>query len=377
MFIYGGDMFSDSIKRMPFSKATDYFGSARENTVNLSLGEPRDMPPSSVTSAYADSLRCGSNRYAPVQGFPELREQIAKKLTAQNGIRASPEEVLVTGGASEAISFSIFSAVNPGDEVIIIEPSYPITASMVSFCGAKPVSFLLNKENDFCPDLELLKDMITIRTKMIAINTPHNPTGAIFGKETLKAISEIFGGLILSDEVYENFTYGARHCSLASVAERPENIITVNSFSKTYAMCGYRVGYLHANKDMVNQMLKLKLCISTCTNNPSQKAAIAALNDKEFPGEMRKKFEARRALMIGGLKEAGLSFSEPKGAFYVFPDVSELGGDEAAFERFLKAGVLTMPGRVFHDACKNHIRFSFAADAGEITKGIERIKSIL
>ncbi len=257
--------------------------------------------------------------------------------------------------------------------MIIVEPSYPIASSLVNFAGGKPVSLLLKAEDDFLPDLEKLKELVNEKTKMLVINTPHNPTGAVFGKSCLRAISEIFGGMILSDEVYENFTYKEAHHSMASVASRPENIITVNSFSKTYAMCGYRTGYLHARKELVDQMLKLKLCISTCTANPCQRAALAALNDTEFPVMVKKRFEERKNLMVNGLKSLGLQFIEPKGAFYVFPNVAELGGDEKAYEFFLSAGVLTMPGRVFHEDCKNHVRFSFVADKCDIAEGIGRL----
>lgn len=370
-------MFSSAILRMPHSGATSYFGRAGKDAVNFSLGEPKDEPPKAAVSAYIDALRGGANRYAPVQGTPELREAIAEKLRHTNDICASPDEILVTGGASEALAFSILSIADPGDEVIIAEPGYPVAASMVKFCGAKPVPLLLRTQDNFQPSLEALKNLVNQKTKMLIINTPHNPTGAVFDKSVLKAISEIFGGVIMVDEVYENFTYGAAHHSIASLAERPERIITVNSFSKTYSMCGYRVGYLHAEKDLVAQMLKLKLCVSTCTSNPSQRAAVAALNDLEFPNAIREKFRERRDMMVRGLKDAGFSFSEPTGAFYVFPDVSELGGGEKAFELFLKAGVLAMPGSVFHEECKNYIRFSFAAGVDHIAEGIERIRTVL
>ena len=369
--------FSSAISRMPHSKATKYFGQVRKDVVDFSIGEPKDEPPESVIAAYAESVKHGSNRYTPVQGLLELREKLAAKLSGQNGICASSEEILITGGASEAIAFSIFSLVNPGDEVIIVEPSYPIASSLVNFAGGKPVSLLLKAEDNFLPDLEKLKELINEKTKMLVINTPHNPTGAVFGKNSLRAISEIFGGTILSDEVYENFSYNEEHRSMASLASRPENIITVNSFSKTYAMCGYRVGYLHARKELIAQMLKLKLCISTCTSNPSQKAAIAALEDHEFPKAIKKKFEERRNILVQGLKSSGMRFVEPKSAFYVFPDVTEFGGDGKAFDFFIRAGVLTMPGSVFYDGCTNNVRFSFVSRADEIENGIKRLKNAL
>lgn len=369
--------FSKSVERIKFSKATGYFGKVHKDIVDFSLGEPKDRPPDSVIDAFVESLKCESNRYAPVQGLLELREGVAEKLKTQNRFGASPEEIFITNGATEGIAFSILSLIDGLDEVIITEPSYPITAPMVSFCGGKPVGLFLTSENSFIPDLEKLKELTNSKTKMLVLNTPHNPTGAVFDKKCLKAISEIFGGVILIDEVYENFTYRAKHHSLASLTGVPENVITVNSCSKTYCMCGYRVGYLHARKDIIRQMLKLKLCVSTCTSNPAQKAAIAALEDGNFPLAIRRKFEKRRNLMVRGLKALGFPMVEPKGAFYVFPDTTEFGTDEEAFKLFLKAGVMTMPGTVFHERFNGNIRFSFVADINEIKDGIDRLVGIL
>lgn len=369
-------IFSEAIEKIRLSGAAKYFGRSNSGLIDFSIGEPKDPPPESAVDAYIAALKSKSSRYAPVQGLPELRERIAEKLSEKNKIPANPEEILVTSGASEAIAFSIMSLVGKGDEVIVAEPSYPIMAPMVRFCGGKPVSLMINEGSGFSPDIEQLKGLIRGNTRMIMINTPHNPTGTVFGKPELRAISEIFGGPILVDEVYENFTYGTEHHSLASIAGSPENIITVNSFSKTYCMCGYRVGYLHARKDAISQMLKLKLCISTCTSNPAQKAAIAALEDKKFPAALKARFDERRRLMVGGLKAAGLPFVEPKGAFYAFPDVTCMGGGEKAFELFLGAGVLSMPGSVFHESCANNVRLSFVSGAEEIKKGIERLKGL-
>ncbi|MCK5233423.1 MAG: pyridoxal phosphate-dependent aminotransferase [Candidatus Aenigmarchaeota archaeon] len=366
--------FSKSVKRTEFPTAVKYFGKKQKDIVDFSLGEPKDRPPASAIEAHIQAIHDGSNTYAPVQGLPELREKIAEKLLEKNKINTTPEEILVTGGASEGIAYSILTHAEQGDDIIIVEPSYPIVAPMVRFCGARPISLFLSEENEFQPDLEKLKELITSKTKMLAINTPHNPTGTVFNKKDLRAISEIFPGKILVDEVYENFTYGEKHHSLASFCDVPENIITVNSFSKTYCMCGYRVGYLHASHETINHMLKLKLFISTCTSNPAQKSAIAALEDTKFPEMMKEKFEERKNAMVSGLKSLGLPFTEPQGAFYVFPNVSEIGSDEDAFYLFKKAGVLTMPGRVFHERYKKNVRFSFVADTKEIKKGIEKLQ---
>ncbi len=377
ILIIGYMIFSNSVERIKFSKATGYFGKNYEDVVNFSLGEPKDMPPASVTNAFMNSVKSGTNRYAPVQGSPELRERLSRKLEEKNNIQASAEEVIITTGGSESIALSIMSLVNPGDEVIVLEPSYPIVAPMISFCGGRPVSLTLRKDNEFWPDMEELKDAVNKKTKMMAVNTPHNPTGTVFSRRCLKAISEIFNGPIMVDEVYENFTYGSDHCSMASIAAVPENVITVNSFSKTYCMCGYRVGYTHADIELIKRMMKIKLCITTCTSNPAQVAAIAALEDEKFPKTMKMNFERRKNLMVESLKSLEMPLVEPEGAFYVFPEISEFGSDDEAFELFMKAGVMTMPGSVFHRDYNNHLRFSFVADESDIIEGISRLEGVI
>jgi aspartate/methionine/tyrosine aminotransferase len=360
------------------SGASSYFGTKPGNVVDFSLGEPRDAPPQGAVEAYAESLRSPEGgRYAPVQGMQALRESIARKLSDENWIAARPQEVLVTGGASEAIAFSIMAFAGRGDEVIITEPGYPIMAPMVRFCGAKPVPFMLDMDAGFRPDIEKLRCLLTARTKMVMINTPHNPTGTVFSRGFLKALPQVFPGMIVADEVYENFTYGQRHHSIASLAQSPERVVTVNSFSKTYCMCGYRVGYLHAHEDVVKRMLGLKLSISTCASRPAQEAALAALSDRLYPRRLQRKFEERRNAMTMGLRSLGLPLVEPGGAFYAFPDVDGIGSDEDAFGLFRKAGVLAMPGRVFHESCTANVRMSFVSGEEEIREGIARLEGVL
>jgi aspartate/methionine/tyrosine aminotransferase len=370
--------FSDALRRMRPSSASSYFGKREPGVVDFSLGEPRDAPPACAVEAYAGALRGPEGgRYAPVQGTAPLREGIAQKLSEGNGIDARPEEVLVTGGASEALAFCVMAFAGSGDEVLITQPSYPIMAPMVRFCGAVPVPLMLHEDEGFRPSLDRMRSLITRKTRMVMLNTPHNPTGAVFPRGFLRALSEVFPGVIVSDEVYENFAYDGVHCSIAAVAQRPERVLTVNSFSKTYCMCGYRVGYMHAHGDVVKRMLGLKLSISTCTSRPAQEAALAALSDGPYPRHLRMKFEERRDAMLGGLRRLGLSPAGAGGAFYAFPDVSAIGSDEEAFALFRRAGVLTMPGRVFHESCKKNVRMSFACGEEEIREGIARLESVL
>ena len=366
-----------SVQNMPMSKATKYFGRATPDAINFSIGEPLFSPPDCAKSAYVKAINEGYNKYAPIQGFSDLREKISEKLKSENGIEASPEEIIVTNGATEAIGYSILSLVDKGDEVITCEPDYPIVDPMVSYCGGRSVPLALKEENSFQIDLEELKNAVTQKTKLVVINTPHNPTGAVFPKNTLKAISEICDCAIISDEVYEKIIYEGSHTSIASVTDKPENVITINSFSKSYCMCGYRVGYLHAQRSLIERMLHLKLYLSNCVNAPTQKAACAALDDKEFPKKLRSEFLERRDALMGGFKKIGIECVSPKGAFYAFPNISGWGTDTEVYEMLLKAGVVTMPGRIFSEFHKEHVRFSFVCGKDDINKGIGRMESCL
>jgi aspartate/methionine/tyrosine aminotransferase len=341
--------------------------------VNFSIGEPLFSPPESVVNAYVNAVREGSNKYAPIQGHPGLRERIAEKLVDENEIGAEPEEILVTNGATEAIGFILLSTVDKGDEVIICEPNYPIVDPIVRYCGGRTISLPLKEENRFQIDMEELKNTFSSKTKLLVLNTPHNPTGMVLDKNTLKAISEICKTNILVDEVYEKIIYTGKHHSLAALAENPERIITVNSFSKTYCMCGHRVGYMHAESGFVRNILKLKLYLSNCTNAPAQKAALAALEEKSFPRQIRNKFLKRKTAMMEGFKKLGIPCTDPGGTFYAFPNISEWGTDKKVYEMFLKAGVITMPGNIFSDFHDKHIRFSFVCELEDIKKGMERL----
>ena len=366
-----------AIENTPHSAVAGYFGRAPEGAINLSLGEPLFQPPESVRNAYIEALSSGSSRYAPVQGLPELLEAVSSKLESENGIASKPGNVLITNGANEAIALAILSVVDRGDEVLICEPSFPAFSPLVRYCMGKHVPLVLKEENGFQPDLEELKNLINRRTKLMVLNTPHNPTGSVFSRETLKAVSEICRCYILVDEVYENLVYGKSHHSLASVAEGPEKVITVNSFSKTYCMCGYRLGYLHASADLIKNFMKLKLYISICSSTPVQMAGLAALQDEDFPVAARAEFRKRRDIMQRGFRMLGMPFVKPDGTFYIFPNISEWGNDREVHEIFLKAGVLTLPGRIFHENCGSNIRFSFVANPGDIMEAIARIEGVI
>ncbi len=365
-----------AIRDTPACEAGKYFGKVPEGAINFSIGEPAFDPPESVISAYEEAVRSGANRYAPIQGYPELRESLAEKFRRENGIPADPDNVIVTNGATEAIAFTIMSLVEKGDEVVVFEPNYPIVSPMVTYCGGKPVVIPLREDNGFRIDTEELKERVSKRTKLMVINTPHNPTGTVFGREDIRAVSEIHRGAIISDEVYEKITYEEGHHSPASFAENPERFITVNSFSKSYCMCGYRVGYLHAHPELIRQIMKLKLYVTNCCPAPSQKAALAAMGDRDFPRRIREEFRKRRDILLKGFERIGMPCSRPRGAFYAFPNVSAMGNDEEVHGKFLDAGVLTMPGRIFGSSHSDHVRFSYVCSPEDIGEGIRRLEEM-
>ncbi|MBN2331162.1 MAG: pyridoxal phosphate-dependent aminotransferase [Candidatus Aenigmarchaeota archaeon] len=366
-----------AIRNTPDSEVSRYFGKVPIDAINFSLGEPIFPPPDSVKKSFAKSIMEGSGRYSSVQGLPDLRKAISDKLERENNVMSDPDDILITNGANEAIAIAILSLVDNGDEVIICEPSFPAFKPLVKYCQGVPKPLFLKEENGFRLDLEELKEAVSDKTKMIVINTPHNPTGSVFDKNTLKSISEICNSHILVDEVYENLVYGVPHCSIASVAGNPERIITVNSFSKTYCMCGYRLGYMHATDDLIKSFMKLKLYLSVCTSMPIQVAGIAALKDKNYPKLIRRELSVRRNILLGGLRGLKIPFVEPDGTFFVFPNISEWGNDMEVHEMFLKAGVLAMPGSIFHPDCSKNIRFSFVADPQDIREGIIRLEGLL
>jgi aspartate/methionine/tyrosine aminotransferase len=366
-------IFSDAVRGTPECAAGRYFGCAPKDAINLSIGEPLFPPPESVVSAYAEAGGSGAHRYAPIQGYADLREALAEKLKTENGIQASPEEIIITNGATEAIGLSIMSLVGRGDEVVVFEPNYPIVSPMVIYCGGRPVTIPLKEKDGFQIDTETLKEKVSGRTKLVVINSPHNPTGTVLKKETMRALSEICNAPIISDEVYEKFVFEGEHHSLSSVSENPGRVITVNSFSKSYCMCGYRVGYLHGPRELISQMTKLKLYLSNCCPAPSQRAALAALHEKGFPDSIRNEVGKSREALVIGLKRLGISFTEPVGAFYAFPDVSRFGGGDEFYRMLLKAGVIAMPGCIFGKSHSGHIRFSFACRSEDVKECFRRI----
>ena len=351
-----------------------------ENVINLSAGEPDFATPDYIKKAAIDALKENFTRYTDTAGTKELREKISLKLKKDNDLNYSPEEIIVSTGAKQALYNALMVLCNPGDEVIIPAPYWVSYPEMVRLVEAIPV--VLPTKN-FRIEPEELEKIITKKTKVIILNSPANPTGVVYKKEELKEIAEIivrYNVHCLSDEIYEKIIYGRiKHISIATLNEKIKNLtILINGFSKSYAMTGWRLGYAAGNKEIIAGMKKLQSHSTSCPNSIAQKAALAALGGNQSEVErMRKEFEKRRNFLTKRLNEIkGIIFSEPEGAFYIFlshPQISD--SLNFAKELLEKEKLAVVPGIGFGK--EGYLRISFAASLREIGEGIKRLKRFI
>ena len=341
---------------------------------NLGLGEPDFDTPEHIKEAAMQALKSGFTSYTFNKGIEELREAISDKFKRYNGFVANPDEIIVTSGASEALHIAILSVVEKGDEVLIPNPGFVSFAALTKLAEGKPVGVPLSE--DLTMSVEDLKERLTDKTKAMIINSPANPTGAVESEENIKAIVDVANDhhiTIISDEVYEQLIYdGLKHISPARFSDE---VITVNAVSKTYAMTGFRLGYLAAREEYVEQMLKIHQYIQACASSISQKAALAAITGpQECVVEMRNEFKRRRDFAVDVLRDMGMEFITPKGAFYIFPRV----GDEKEFvEKLRRRRIVVTPGSTFGSRGKNHVRISYAVSFEKLKRAFELIYSLL
>ncbi len=357
------------------------------DVIGFGAGEPDFDTPDFVKEAAIKALQEGKTKYTPAAGIPELREGIAKRLKEKNGINYSPSEVIVTPGAKMGL-YEIFAVIlNPGDEVIIPAPYWVSYTEQVKLCDGKPVIVETSEENGFVLTAEDVESAITPKTKALVLNTPSNPTGAVIPKEELEKIAQTcleHNILIISDECYEEFCYEETHTSIASLSTEVRSItFTVSAFSKSYSMTGWRVGWVAAPEEYIK---KLSIIQSQTISNPTsfaQYGALAALEDKgKFPQMMKEEFKKRRDFVLREfLSIEGITCPQPKGAFYVFPNISAyIKGkikNDIDFTAYLleEAKVAVVPGSAFGK--EGYIRMSYATSMENIMKGMERIKEAL
>ena len=343
-------------------------------------GEPDFDTPDHIKAAAKDALDAGFTKYTPSSGLLELRQAIADKFAADNKLAYKPNQIIVSSGAKHSCYNAILATCQPGDEVIIPAPYWLSYPEMVRLAGADPVFVATTEENNWKMTAEEFQDAMTPRTKMVIINSPGNPTGSVYTREELAAIVEVAADeeiLILSDEIYEKLTYdGAEHVSVASLPGAADITITINGFSKAYAMTGWRLGYLGAPEGIAKAIDAIQ---SHSTSNPTsfaQKGALAALKGDQQPvADMRDEFDVRRQYMIGRLQKIPrVSVVNPQGAFYALVNISQLGLSSTNFaDRLLsKHHVAVVPGVAFGD--DRTVRLSYATSMDVINKGLDRFE---
>lgn len=345
-----------------------------KDILSFSLGEPDFDTPKHIVEAAKKAIDSGKTHYGPSPGLPELRDAIAAKLKNENKLEVTGRDVLVTPGAKQAVFYTCFSLLEDGDQAIVFDPGWVSYDACIKMSGGKTV-WVKSDENGSIPS-DIAKH-INKKTRLIIINSPNNPSGAVLGMKDIKLVADIARDndlYVLSDEIYEKIIYDANHISIGSII--PERTVTINGFSKAYAMAGWRIGYMTAPKHIFKNMLKVQQHTISSPTTFVQYGALAAITGPQDSVEhMRQQFRARRDVVIKGLRDIGMKCEMPQGAFYAWPKVE--GSSEKWAEEFLKAGVGLTPGSAFGPHSDDHLRMSYASSMDDIKKGLERMKAVV
>jgi aspartate/methionine/tyrosine aminotransferase len=383
---------ADRMKRIHLSGIRKVFEKVGElerkgaKITHMEIGRPDFDTPSHIKEAAKKALDEGFVHYTASVGIPELRKAIAGKLSRDNGIRIDPDrELIVTLGANQAIFLCMMGLLNPGDEVLVPEPMFVYYADWGEFAGAKTVSVPLREEENFRVRAEDIERCITPRSRMLILNSPHNPTGAVLNRDTLAAIAEVtkrFDLLVLSDEIYEKMVYdGAKHFSIATFPGMRDRTLTVNGFSKSFSMTGWRLGYVACNPDLMGALLKVHQHTVVCPVSFAQKGATAALTGpQDCVNKIVREFDRRRKLVMDCLSEiGGVKVIRPQGAFYIFPSIKETGRSSQEIADYLleEAGVAVVPGSAFGSLGEGYIRIAYSTSYDDLEEGLSRMKAAL
>ncbi|WP_078432922.1 aminotransferase [Metabacillus halosaccharovorans] len=374
---------SSTVKSLKPSGIRKFFdlASSMEGVISLGVGEPDFVTPWNVREASILSLEQGYTSYTANAGLLELRNEISYYLKEKTDITYSAkEEILVTVGASQALDIALRAIVNPGDEVIVIEPSFVAYSSLVSLAGGVPVSVQTSGEMEFKLQPSDLEKAITEKTKAIILCSPSNPTGTVLNKEDLEKIASIIEKhdlLVISDEIYAELTYDEAYTSFVSIEGMAQRTILVSGFSKGFAMTGWRLGYVAAQQEFLSAMLKIHQYAMMCAPTMAQYAAVEAIkNGKEDVMHMKKSYRQRRNLFVSALNEMGLSCHVPGGAFYAFPSIQKtnLSSEEFAEELLMEEKVAVVPGSVFGESGEGYIRCSYASSLEQLQEALRRMQ---
>ena len=350
--------------------------------IHFDLGEPDFDTPEYIKKATINAIEEGKVHYPPIAGIEELKQSISRKLNNDNGLNYTPEEIIVTAGVAQGMFASILCFLNQGEEILIPDPGYLSYIYIPKIAQGIVNTYTLKEENNFQIDFEEIEEKITEKTKMIVLISPNNPTGSILERETLEKVAEIAqknNMLVISDEIYEKLIYDDyKNYSIAALPGMKERTIILNGFSKYYAMTGWRLGYMAADKSLIDPMVRFCFYNTTSANSFVQWGAITGLEGDNTPSEeMRAEYQKRRDYLVENINKIDkLSCLKPTGAFYVFVNISKTGMDGEAFANLLleKEGIATVPGINFGEQGKDFIRISYATSFEDIVKAIPRIK---
>src|SRR5262245_47967623 len=357
---------------------------AGRDVVHLEIGEPDFPTPAHAAEAAFAAIRAGETGYCPAPGIAELREAAAAELERTRGVPIPPQRVLVANGAKPFLFFGVLATCEPGDEVVYPDPGFPIYASAIRFAGATPVPLVLREADDFAFSIDELAARVTERTKLVILNSPQNPTGGVLARETLAAAAGVLRdgpAWVLSDEVYGRLLHEGAFASIATEPGMLERTIVLDSFSKTYAMTGWRCGYAAVPEPLVEPLTRFLVNATSCVPPFVQRAGVAALTGPQDGVEaMRAEFRARRDLVVSALAAMpGVTCRVPHGAFYAFPNVTgvPLATDVLADRLLDEAGVALLSGTAFGAAGEGHLRISFATARERLAEGLERMRAFL
>jgi len=380
--------YADRMSQLGTETAFEVLAKARaleakgKTIVHLEIGEPDFDTPAAIRQAAIRAIEEGFTHYGPSAGLPEVREAIATYIAKDRAMTVAPDQVVVTPGGKPVLTFAVLACVNPGDEVIVPNPGFPIYESAVRFAGGTPVSLLLREDRQFRFGAADIEPLLTPRTRMLVLNSPHNPTGSVLTPRDLDEIAtllrdrEIF---ILSDEIYSKILYDGAHETIATRPGMAERTILLDGFSKTYAMTGWRLGYGVMNPTLAKHVARLATNVYSCATSFVQRAAPVALHGPQDDVKaMVAEFRRRREAIVEGLNAIpGIRCAKPSGAFYVFPNITGLGMKSAEVERLLleEGGVAALSGTAFGSNGEGYLRFSYANSIENIREGLRRFEA--
>ncbi len=365
---------SDRVSTINLSQVRKMFETASPTAINLALGEPDFNTPPHIIKSLKDALDENYTHYSQNKGEPVLREALCDKLAKDNNIKTSMDDIIVTVGASEALYDAAQALINPNDDVLIPDPGFLSYREVVTLAGGNNIPVQARAENGFKTTVEDVENSLTENTKMMIINSPCNPTGAVMQKEDIKAISDLATDkdiIIVSDEIYENIIYDRKHYSFQSYTD---NAITINGFSKSFAMTGLRIGYCCSTNEIIEEMLKVHQYNVACVDTATQIAATTAITGpQDCVRSMRDEFRKRRDLVVESLNDMGLDCVNPEGAFYVF---FHRENPEEFVEKAVKEDVILVPGGSFGAMGKDYIRLSYAQSYENLEEAMRRLEKI-